>query len=70
MQGIGSDKCRVSIQRVAVPGLAYDAGKKTITFEDGIVDDNALISDMHYAQIDDGVSINTVKHARVQLQKP
>jgi hypothetical protein len=70
MQGIGSDNCRISIQRVAVPGLAYDANKKVITFEDGIVDNNALISDMHYAHIDDGVSINSVKYFRVQLQKP
>jgi hypothetical protein len=70
MQGIGSDNCRVSIQRVAVPGPAYDANKETIIFEEGIVDDNALVSDMHYADLDDGVSINTVKHVRVQLQKP
>lgn len=70
MQGIGADNCRVSIQRVAVPGLAYDTNQKAITSEGGTVDSNALISDVHYADIDDGVSINSVKHVRVRLQKP
>lgn len=70
MQGISSDRCRVSIQRVALPRLAYDADKKAVTFEDTIVDSSALISDVHYTDIDDGVRTNKAKHVRVQLQKP
>jgi hypothetical protein len=70
MQGIGSDSCRVSIQRIAVPGLAYDANRKAVTFEGGEVNDASLISDVYYRDIDDGVSINSVKHVRVKLQKP
>lgn len=70
MQGIGADNCRVSIQRLAVPGLSYNADQNAITFQGSKVDNDAVIFGIHYKDIDDGVSINAIKHVSVQLEKP
>ena len=70
MQGITSDKCRVSTKRVALPGLAYDTNLKANAFMGGKVEHDALVSDVYYKNIDDGVSNNAVKHVRVRLEKP
>ena len=68
MKGITSDKCRVSTKKIVLPGLDYDAGQKTFTSQGDKVDRDAVVTDMHYAEIDDGVSIDSVKHARVRLE--
>jgi hypothetical protein len=70
LQGISSDKCRVFTKRVAVPGLAYDPSLKANLFSGGKVEQDALVSDVYYKNIDDGVSTNSVKHVRVRLQTP
>ncbi len=70
MQGISSDKCRVRIKRVALSGLAYDENLKANAFLGGKVDQDALVSDVYYENVDDGVSINSVKHVRVRLEAP
>lgn len=68
MQGITTDNCRVSTRKVALPGLAYDENLKANAFRGGKVDQNALVSDVYYKDIDDGTRINSVKHVRVRLQ--
>ncbi len=67
MQGISSDECRVHTKRVAVPGLAYDPSLKANTFSGGTVTQNALVSDVFYKDVDDGISTNSVKHVRVSI---
>lgn len=68
MQGISSDNCRVHTRRIKVPSLAYNDANQKFTFKGKTVGQDALKTDIHYADIDDGISINSVKYARVQLQ--
>ena len=70
MQGISSDKCRVFTKRVAPEGLAYNEDLKANEFLGGKVEQEALVSDVYYKNVDDGVSTNSVKHVRVRLEKP
>lgn len=70
MQGISSNTCRVVTKRVALPGLAYNTNMKANAFFGGKVDQDALISDVYYKDVDDGVSVDTVKHIRIRLEKP
>jgi hypothetical protein len=70
LQGISSDECRVFTKSVAVSGLAYDPNLKANVFSGGKVEPDALVSDVYYKNIEDGVSINSVKHVRVRLQTP
>ena len=70
LQGISSDKCRVFTKSVVIPGLAYDPNLKANVFSGGKVEQDALVSDVYYKNIDDGVSTNSVKHVRVRLQTP
>jgi hypothetical protein len=70
MLGISSDTCRVITKRVALPGLAYNKNLKANAFFGGKVEQDALISDVYYKEVDDGLSINMVKHVRVRLEKP
>jgi hypothetical protein len=70
LQGISSDKCRVITKSVPIPGLVYDPNLKAHLFLEGKVEQDALVSDVYYKNIDDGVSTNSVKHLRVRLQTP
>lgn len=70
MQGISSDKCRVRTKRVALSGLTYNPDLKANAFHGGKVEQDALMSDVYYKKVDDGVGINTVKHVRVRLETP
>lgn len=70
MQGITSDKCRVYTKRVALSGLTYNTTLKANAFFGGKVEQDALVSDVYYKKVDDGLSINSVKHVRVRLEKP
>ena len=70
MQGISSDTCRVVTKRVAFAGLANNDDLKANAFFSGKVEQDALVSDVYYKDVDDGVSINTVKHVRVRIEKP
>lgn len=68
-QGISADNCRVKTNRVQVPGLAYDAANQTVTYNGAAITQNALETDVHYSDVDDGASINSVKYVRVRLQE-
>ncbi len=70
MQGISSDKCRVRTKRVALSGLTYNTNLKANAFLGGKVEQDALVSDVYYKKVDDGVGINSVKHVRVRLETP
>lgn len=70
MQGISSDDCRVHTQRIKVPSLAYSDANHNFTFKGKTVSQDSLRTDVYYANIDDGISINSVKYVRVQLQTP
>lgn len=70
MQGISSDKCLVRTKRIALSGLTYNTNLKANAFMGGKVEQDALISDVYYKKVDDGVSINSVKHVRVRLETP
>ncbi|MGD8835603.1 MAG: hypothetical protein PVI54_12490 [Desulfobacteraceae bacterium] len=67
-QGISTDDCRVKTHRVQVPGLAYDDANQTVTYNGAAITQDALETDVHYANVDDGTRINSVKHVRVRLQ--
>lgn len=68
MQGISTDNCRVHTQRISVPGLAYNDASQSVTYKGESVHQDSLKTDMHYAQVDDGTRVNSVKYARVRLQ--
>ena len=70
MQGISSDECRVFTKRVALQDLDDNEDLKANAFLGGKVAQEVLVSDVHYKNVDDGVSINSVKHVRVRLDKP
>jgi hypothetical protein len=70
MQGISSDNCRVVIKRVALTEIADKNKMNANAIFSGKKEQNALISDMFYKDVDDGVRINTVKYVRVRLEKP
>lgn len=70
LQGISSDTCRVFTKSVAIPGLSYDSNLQANLFSGDKVEQDALVSDVYYKNIDDGVRTNSVKHVRVRLQTP
>jgi hypothetical protein len=70
MQGISSDGCRVHTRRIKVPSLAYNDANHKFTFKGETVGQDALKTDIHYAEIDNGISIDSVKYVRVQVQTP
>jgi hypothetical protein len=70
LQGISSDQCRVIVKRVAIQGLTYDPNLNANLFFGDKVGQDALISDVYYKNIDDGVRINSVKHVRVRIETP
>lgn len=67
-QGISADNCRVKTRRVQVPGLSYDKANQTVTYNGAVIDQDALETYVHYSNVDDGTSINSIKHVRVGLQ--
>jgi hypothetical protein len=67
-QGMSTENCTVHVHKVALSGLAHDEAADAFTLEGAPVTQSALTADVHYVDIDDGVSINSVKHLRVRLE--
>jgi hypothetical protein len=70
LQGISTESCYVHIQKVVLPGLAHNAADDTFTFNGGVVSQQAVTTDLHHVDVDDGVSVNSIKHLRVILDAP
>ena len=66
--GISNDNCAIKTKDVIVPGLSYDKTQKIFTYNGNKVNNNDLITDAYYKDVDNGIRVNAVKHLRVTLQ--